>query len=167
MWGVAAARDVGRRILLAHGATGLGAAGHNLWGAPSLAVVVPRWYPLQSLVAPDRVATEATVERWPMSRLFHSRVYGSMNKRRRRALGLGRYSREAVWAGMAAEEARLTALALAARRRARPWWRRLVDRVWLALVWLWVRLSGAGRTHSPSRGLSASPRGTRAARRGP
>jgi len=86
------------------------------------------------------------------TRVFRSRVYGRMHKRRRQQLGLGGFRREEVWTRMAAEEA---ALKGAFRRRHRPWWRRLLDLAWLALVWLLVRLQAALRSHLPSRGASA------------
>jgi hypothetical protein len=59
-----------------------------------------------------------------MSRVWHSRVYGSMNKHQRRKLGLGRYRREDVWRRMAAQEATIMA---AATQRQKPWWRRILD----------------------------------------
>jgi hypothetical protein len=61
-----------------------------------------------------------------MNRVFHSRVYGAMNKRRRQQLGLARFPREQVWAKMRAEEERL---AEAVRRRPLAWWQRLLLRL--------------------------------------
>jgi len=97
------------------------------------------------------------------SRVFRSRGYGRMHKRRRQQLGLGGFRREEVWTRMAAEEAALKA---AFRRRPRVWWRRLLDLAWCALLWLRVRLQAALRSHVPSRGASAPHTATGAAGRG-
>lgn len=56
------------------------------------------------------------------ARVFRSRFYGRMHKRRRREMGLAGFKREEVWARMATEEARIRAL-VGARRA--PWWKRL------------------------------------------
>ena len=59
-----------------------------------------------------------------MSKIFHSRVYGAMNKQQRRKLGLSRHRREEVWRLMEAQEAKLRA---AISWRPKRWWRRMVD----------------------------------------
>ena len=97
------------------------------------------------------------------TRVFRSRVYGRMHKRRRHELGLGGFRREEVWAMMEAEE---TAVKAAFRRRRWPWWRRLLHLAWCALVSLPVRLPAALRSHPPSRGASAPHTATGAAGRG-
>ncbi len=97
------------------------------------------------------------------TRVFRSRVYGRMHKRRRHELGLGSFRREEVWARMAAEEAALKA---AFRRRRKAWWRRLLELACFALGWLRVRLQAALRSHPPSRAASAPHSATGAAGQG-
>jgi hypothetical protein len=97
------------------------------------------------------------------TRVFRSRVYGRMHKRRRHELGLGGFRREEVWQRMAAEEARLAA---AVRPRPRRSWRRPLDWAWFAFVWLRVRLLRAVRSHPSSRGAIAPHSATGAAVQG-
>jgi len=102
-----------------------------------------------------------------MSRVFRSRVYGRMNKRGRRRLGLQGHRREDVWRMMAEQEASLAATA---------WWGSLSRwrRLWMRLL-MWLRKApsfgrvgqvGAGRSRPPSRGASAPRTATGAAPQG-
>jgi hypothetical protein len=80
-----------------------------------------------------------------MGGVFHSAVYGAMNKRQRRRLGMAGYRREEVWARMAAEEGRMRAARAALAWKVTPWWRKVVIRIrlfWPVLVRL---LAACGR----------------------
>jgi len=65
-----------------------------------------------------------------MSKVFHSRIHGPMNKRRRRQMGFGRYRREEVWRLMAAEEVKIARARWWLRLR---WWQRLLYRAGAAV----------------------------------
>jgi hypothetical protein len=75
-----------------------------------------------------------------MSRVFHSKIFGCVNKRRRRQLGFAGRRREDVWRLMAEQEAKLTAVARLAAYRRLPWWRRLWARLRALCARIWSRL---------------------------
>lgn len=81
-----------------------------------------------------------------MSKVFRSRLYGKMNAKRRRALGLAGHRREEIWRLMAREE---TAIGKALWWRSLSWWRRLLVRLRRAAVRLCVGLRRAVRRQDP------------------